>query len=223
MPPVRRLKKSHKNVTGLFYSRKLGRHVQFDSMLERDFILLLDTHPVVLNFSEQPFHICWFDHNGEPQSYCPDFEVTFGPGIFLGRQVHRPWIVETKYRNDLAESWTSLRPKIQAGFANALERGATFHLITEEFLQSNEMNNAKFLRRFQRAFSGRATEAIVERLQKNDGITAEELILSLAETGVETSELTAQLWGAVSHGRVTLDWEQPISLASPIRAAERRL
>jgi hypothetical protein len=69
--PVRKLKKSYKNVTGLYFSRKLGRPVQFDSMLERDFILLLDLHPSVLSFAEQPMRIRWLSSDGLPQVYVP--------------------------------------------------------------------------------------------------------------------------------------------------------
>jgi hypothetical protein len=54
---VRKLKKSHRNVTGRFYSTLLNRLVQFDSLLERDFILLLDMHPSVRWFAEQPLKI----------------------------------------------------------------------------------------------------------------------------------------------------------------------
>ncbi len=50
--PVRKLKKSYRNVTGLFYSNRLRRLVQFDSMLERDFILILDIHPAVRWFAK---------------------------------------------------------------------------------------------------------------------------------------------------------------------------
>src|ERR1017187_4079 len=101
---VRKLKKSYQNVTGLFPSNLLRRLVQFDSMLERDFILLLDLHPSVRWFAEQPMKIRFIDASGVDQVYVPDFYVEFKGGRFLGRNVKRPWIVETKYRRDLVEN-----------------------------------------------------------------------------------------------------------------------
>ena len=107
---VRKLKKSYQNVTGRFYSTLLNRLVQFDSRLERDFILLLDMHPVVRWFAEQPMKIRFTDESGVQQVYVPDFLITFHGGRFLGRKAHRPWIVETKYcsghKDKLAEDLT---------------------------------------------------------------------------------------------------------------------
>lgn len=94
--PVRALKNSYRNVTGLFFSRKLGRLVQFDSMLERDFILLLDMHTAVGSFAEQPMKVDWLDREGVSQVYVPDFLISFTGDVFLGRRIWRPWIVETK-------------------------------------------------------------------------------------------------------------------------------
>ena len=146
--PVRRLKKSYKTVTGRFFSRKLSRLVQFDSMLEHDFILLLDMHPAVQTFAEQPIAISWTDEGGERQVYVPDFYVTFRAGNFLGRRVEKSWMVETKYRTDLVESWHKIRPKLKAGFAEAYRAACTFKVITESFLDSPAVANAAFLRKF---------------------------------------------------------------------------
>src|ERR1700761_7837751 len=113
---VRKLKKSYQNVTGLFCSALLNRSVQFDSLLERDFILLLDMHPSVHWFAEQPMKIRFRDADDAEQVYVPDFLVAFNSDRFLGKSARRPWIVETKYRSELAENWKTIRPKLRAGF-----------------------------------------------------------------------------------------------------------
>ena len=112
---VRRLKKSYQNVTGRFYSTLLNRLVQFDSLLERDFILLLDLHPNVRWFAEQPMRISVGVEDGPEQFYVPDFLVTFHGGGFLGWRTRRPWIVETKCSSDLRANWPKFATEVSGG------------------------------------------------------------------------------------------------------------
>lgn len=146
--PVRKLKKSYQNVTGLYFSQLLRRLVQFDSILERDFIQLLDVHPSVLSFAEQPMKITFIDEDGLDQVYVPDFHVTFRGESFLGRQVKQPWIVETKYWRDLRENWKKIAPKARAGIRTARQLRSTFHIVTEACLDGPPLENARFLRKF---------------------------------------------------------------------------
>lgn len=57
--------------TGFVPSRKNGDVVQYESILERDYIQLLEADPGVLRYSEQPKPICWSD--GE-ESYTTTFD-----------------------------------------------------------------------------------------------------------------------------------------------------
>ncbi len=146
--PVRKLKKSYQNVTGRVYSGRLHRSVQFDSLLEREFIDILNLHPAVRAFEEQPMKIGYVDENGNRQVYVPDFYVRFKGGEFLGRKVNRPWIVETKYRSDLHENWQRIKPKLRAGFRVAVLDRCTFRVVSESILNGPVAKNVKFLKRF---------------------------------------------------------------------------
>lgn len=215
--PVRRLKKSYKNVTGLFFSRKLGRLVQFDSMLERDFILLLDLHPTVQSFAEQPMRIGWLSGDGLPQVYVPDFLISFSGDAFLGRRPLRPWIVETKYRSELTENWYGIKPKIRAGISEAIRRRCAFHIITEKFLSSAPCANARFLRRFANCSSNRSVEtALVEILRSLQVSTPECLVRAITNDANDTSSVMQSLWGAVAQGLIAADMETPLTVDSRV-------
>ena len=68
--------RSGRKVRGLFPSRKLKRMVQWESLLERDAILLFEFSAGVLNYQEQPCLIHYFDDESDShRRYFPDFEI----------------------------------------------------------------------------------------------------------------------------------------------------
>jgi hypothetical protein len=52
-----------RNSPGLWWSATSGRHVAYESWLERDEAMLLDFDPSVIGFAMQPFWLFWRDYN----------------------------------------------------------------------------------------------------------------------------------------------------------------
>lgn len=214
---VRNLKKSYKNVTGRFYSGRLCRLVQFDSILERDFIQILDVHPSVLSFSEQPMKIRFFDEEGVDQCYVPDFHITFKGGFFLGQRVERPWLVETKYRRDLEENWAKIAPKVRAGIRTAHGQKSTFHIVTELSVNGPALANAKFLRRFANAEPPpELTSMVLAQARRPGGITIGE-IRSASPIHSYGHLIDQALWSALARRRMIADLEEPLSPDTRLR------
>lgn len=72
--------RSGRKIRGYFPSRKMGRMVAWESLLERDAILLMEFSRGILSFREQPERIIY--HSGaESREYFPDFVVDFGHTI----------------------------------------------------------------------------------------------------------------------------------------------
>ncbi len=198
---VRRLKKSHQNVTGRFFSVVLNRHVQFDSLLERDFILLLDMHPVIRWFAEQPLKIPFSDGSAG-QFYVPDFLIEFHGGSFMGRNVDRPWIVEMKYCSDLITNWRKIRPKIRAGFREASRRASQFRIVTETRILSAGLENARFLRRhLNSAISSQAMDDIVRFVRAAGQMRISDLTL-------EPTLKPHAVWSAIAKKLLTFNFDQ---------------
>ena len=72
--PVRKVSNRGGNVIGRFPSTKMGRMIAFESLLERDFIYLLDYDPAVEWFEEQPLSIEYV-HEAKLLHYTPDFHL----------------------------------------------------------------------------------------------------------------------------------------------------
>ena len=71
--PVRRYRprKGQRHLSGLWWCATTGRHVGFESWLERDHVMLLDFDPQVVGIGAQPFWMHWTDA-GKPVSHAPD-------------------------------------------------------------------------------------------------------------------------------------------------------
>jgi len=85
-PPVRSFPsyRGQRNYPGLWWAATMGRHVGFESWLERDTALMLDLDPLVVAFASQPFWLRW-DGQGRLRSHAPDWfaRLADGTGVVL--------------------------------------------------------------------------------------------------------------------------------------------
>ncbi|MHB1401831.1 MAG: TnsA endonuclease N-terminal domain-containing protein [Thiobacillus sp.] len=116
---------------GYFPSSKLGRMVAWESLLERDAILLIEFSPGVLSYQEQPALVQYADGT-RVRDYYPDFELE----LANGKRIH----VEVKSSHQLA------KPEFKAKYTAIAEHYARirmdYRIVTEaeicrEPLQTN--------------------------------------------------------------------------------------
>lgn len=81
VPPVRDFPsyRGQRNFPGLYFAACTGRHVGFESWLERDHMMLLDFSPQVRAFSAQPFWLLW-PSGGRVRRHAPDIFVRLADG-----------------------------------------------------------------------------------------------------------------------------------------------
>lgn len=81
VPPVRDFPsyKGQRNFPGLYFAACMGRHVGFESWLERDHMMMLDFSPRVRAFSAQPFWLLW-SLRGKARRHAPDIFVRLADG-----------------------------------------------------------------------------------------------------------------------------------------------
>jgi len=81
VPPVRRFPsyRGQRNFTGLYFAECMGRHVGFESWLERDQLMVLDQSLRVESFAAQPFWLLW-SSGGRVRRHAPDFFVRLVDG-----------------------------------------------------------------------------------------------------------------------------------------------
>lgn len=100
-----------RNIKGMFASRKMGGPVYFDSLIERDFIYLLEYEPHVIYFKEQPFKI-QYQVNGRRRRYTPDFHFIYN-GIDIVAEckpVNKMDEKENQQKFTAARTWCAEQP-----------------------------------------------------------------------------------------------------------------
>lgn len=123
-------------IRGKFPSRKLGRMVQYESLLERDAILLLEYNPLVLRYQEQPSIEIYYDTQQKARKYIPDFEAEFVGGGTL--------IIEIKSASQLQRRKVKL--KLEAVALRFKETGRTFRVLREsDVRQQPRFDNLQLL------------------------------------------------------------------------------
>ncbi len=71
--------REQRNYPGLWWSVTTGRHVGFESWVERDVAMMLDFDREVTGYSSQPFWLCWHDGARE-RRHAPDYFARLAGG-----------------------------------------------------------------------------------------------------------------------------------------------
>ncbi|MFB7634961.1 TnsA-like heteromeric transposase endonuclease subunit [Streptomyces sp. NPDC056149] len=95
--PVRpfRWSRGEHHFPGWYWSATTGRHVGFESWLERDRLLLIDFDPEVVGISSQPFWLHWQDGERE-RRHAPDYFVRRSDGSAVVIDVRADERIEPK-------------------------------------------------------------------------------------------------------------------------------
>lgn len=208
--PVRKIRKNYRNVTGISAATKAVGEAQFESTLERDFLRLLEFSPDVAAFEVQPLTLNWRDEAGTKRSYTPDIRVTFQDATGL-----KPWLCEVKYRSDLKEQWSELRPKFRRAIRYARERGWRFRLMTEVEIRGPVLEAAKFLLPFRRRTipANQATH-VIELVETLKDTTPGDLLRHITPDPNTQAEWLPVIWHLIARFQIGADLQTPLSMSS---------
>lgn len=207
--PVRKIRKNYRNVTGISAAAKAIGEAQFESTLERDFLRLLEFSPDVATFEVQPLTLNWRDDAGTKRSYTPDTLVTFHAAD------RKPWLCEVKYRSDLKEQWSELRPKLRQAIRYAREKGWRFRLMTEVEIRGPALDVAKFLLPFRRRnIPADQSAHVLVLMETLKDTTPSDLLRHIdADPNIQAEWLPA-IWHLVARFRIGADLQSPLSMSS---------
>lgn len=164
--PVRKVSNRGANTIGYFPSLKMRRMVAFESLIERDYLYLLDYDPHVRVFEEQPLVIA-YQHEGQLRHYTPDFHVV-GPG----------WnqLVECKPAAFIERDENQRCFHAASGWC--AEQGWEFRVVTDRDLRTGfRLPNVKLLTRYARHVVDPRVQGQVYRLLRTaqEPITVEDI------------------------------------------------
>lgn len=128
--------RSGRKIRGVFPSRKVGKLVEWESMLERDTILLLEFSPGVKNYRQQPQRVDYADGD-TLRRYYPDFEVI----TTCDEIIH----LEVKPSSQLAKP--DVRHKLRMVAEHYVRQGMEYRILSEDIIRRSPVSqNVTLLR-----------------------------------------------------------------------------
>ena len=206
--PKRSIGTTYSSISGL-YPFKQNEAVAFESTLERDFLIRLETFESVLNVVSQPLTIEYNDQNGKPRHYTPDYLVQYKafPWPF------RPYeLIEVKPRSKLKKHISQWKPKYKAAIKFCKQHDYVFHLMDENRIRDQRWKNAMFLQRYRKMqFDSADTQWIINHLKKM-GTATFDYLLSRHFFGENDKAIgISLLWHLVANKLIECDLSLPLS------------
>lgn len=214
--PVRKIPKNYAGVTGSYSSRKNADMAGFESLLERDYFLLLDFDPAVESFEPQPVRI---PVPGVPRGYVPDVLVKYFPARDGTRQ--RPLLAEIKHSNDLARNADKYAKKFEEARRYAQAQDWEFRVVDERAIRTPRLANLKFLREYRNVDPDEAnTRRLLSFMAAAGGCnTSTALLQGIAADEEDLLQLLPTLWAMVLRGHLLADLDiqfgQTVALRLP--------
>lgn len=202
--PVRKVvRPTGRGIRCYFPSRKMGRMISCESLLERDAALILEMSPNILGYEEQPVHIYYYDE-GEIKHYIPDFEVYLRNGEIAHIEVKPS---RKLAQLDLVKRFASIRRHYS-------EIGMEFRILTEKDLRVEP-----FLSNLNRLFQHlpwNSDESLDGHIQSLDLLPAKTITGAAAVCG---SELV--VYRLIAAGHLQCDLSKPLSGNTSIKRNQK--
>ena len=201
--PVRKIPKNYLFVTGAYASKKNKSMDGFESLLEKDYYMLLDFDSTVESFDVQPVKI---KVPGGAKKYVPDVLVKFHPDPVTG-EIRRNELAEVKTTADLTRNAEKYAPKFASAQQYAKDHGWDFRIVTEKEIRGPRLSNLKFLRAYRNVqVTNDQKSTVLDFVRTADGSTSSTKILeSLAPTDDDKLRWLPVLWSMVLTGDLVAD------------------
>lgn len=192
-----------RHIRGYFPSKKLNRLVAWESLLEKDALLLMELSPGVLTYQEQPEEISYWD--GETLcSYIPDLRVNLHDETSL--------LVEVKPTDELK------RPVVKAKYTRIAqhlqEQDEHFLILTEQEIRQEPLfsNLRQLLHWYNHAPENLpSAKEVAATLKGHDHASLQEY-LDVFSPGVA--------YALLAKGLLVADLSQVLTPASPVQLPE---
>lgn len=219
--PVRKIPKNYLCVTGSFASRKNRRMLGFESLLERDFMILQEFDDNVERFEEQPVKIVVTNGKGRKPPYVPDLLIHYKA---TAAKPKKPLLAEVKARRDLDKNKAKYASKFSAAKTYANERGWQFKVVDDEAIRIARLPNLKFLREYHLiAPVSEQVRRVLKGVEEAGGwIELEDLLGNLCHGDSERLAILPVIWHLVATRQIDVDMNKPFTDRTPLALPKRR-
>ncbi len=206
---VRKIPKNYLHVTGGYSSKKNEEMKAFESLLEKDYLLLLDFDDTVESFDVQPVRI---PVSGIPKGYVPDVFVKYRPDPQTNK-IRKSSLIEVKHSDDLERNAVKYAPKFAAARKYAEARDWEFITMDQRAIRTPRLDNIKFLRGYRNVIpSDGDIQAVLSAATSSTDETSLRLLLKiLAPTDDDKLYWLPIIWSMVLTQQLGTDLDQPFS------------
>lgn len=204
---IRKVHSNGRTIVGYVHSGKNKKPIQFESLLEREFLYLLEYDSAVIEIADQPFSIN-YPSRGDKRFYTPDFLASYRDG----KQV----VFEVKYSHDLETNSRKYAAKFKAAKIFAKSKGYIFRTITEKEIRTTYKENVKRLLIFQGVSADlSAQHAILNCLRNSSPKSFLDLVKIITDSPEEQQTYIRPFWVLLCQKIITADLFMPLTLKSP--------
>jgi hypothetical protein len=192
--PVRNVSHHRGSAIGRFPSTKMKRMIAFESLLERDFVYLLDFDPLVTWFEEQPVRIEYV-HEEKHLHYTPDF--------LLVEKQQQSVLVECKPERfvDTDEN----RRKFTIARKWCQERNWQFRIVTEQEIRVGyRLQNVKLLTQYARQRTDPRIRSQILTYLHNNGSSATLKEIAQSLCSIPPDSVTVHVLHMAYHHEIAL-------------------
>lgn len=201
---VRVVPRNRRSVTGFLSWR--GQHaIQYESTLERDFLIRQEFSLSVVEVISQPCRIPFTTGTGRAAQYTPDFLVLYSADSASPRFQIQPLLVEVKPESEWREHWREWLPKWKAARRYAASQGWTFRIMDESRIRTQALANIQFLRRYRNSsYPLDESNWIVDSVRELGAATFDYLLAKHFQ-GIYAAEGVRHLWSLLASRRLECD------------------
>ncbi|MDZ4296868.1 MAG: TnsA endonuclease N-terminal domain-containing protein [Moraxellaceae bacterium] len=212
---VRKIKPTRRSLSGA-YAFRGETMIPFESSLERDFIIRMESFRDVLDVIPQPAQVPFVSGNGRSYVYTPDFLVYFRLAHHDYERYPKPLLVEIKPRNEIRVHWKDWKPKFLAAHRFALEQGFLFKIYDESRIRDVALQNIRFLMRYKHMKVDSVDVAAIQMTLKRTGASTVDSLLAKHYGGIYREQGITHIWHMLASKQLDCDIFEPLSMFTEV-------
>lgn len=205
---AREIRANHRSITG--WLQASDKSIPFESSLERDFGYLALFDLRVRRVCSQPVAITYTDPEGKSRHYTPDFQVTY---------FHSPYgevdaLVEVKPSSEFSSMGGLDNSKFVAAKSWCEEHGMAFHVLTENEIRGQHLDNVRALYPFRLSHPDEdmsVTMHVWSFARENSGMMIGKILEACSSAEISSSDVQRSLWCLIATRQLFCDLSQPLT------------
>ncbi|RXJ77049.1 heteromeric transposase endonuclease subunit TnsA [Arcobacter sp. F155] len=213
----RKIGYTYGSVSGHYPFRKKSS-IAYESLLERDFLIMLEFNDSVSEVVGQPLSLIYKNKNGKTVPYTPDFLVYFNePNTPLMRLKRKPLLIEVKPKDKLEKNFCEYKYRFKQAIKYAQENDLIFKIYDESKIRTQYFKNIMFLKRYQRLnFDNEDIDEILSFLYVSGNNSIEYVLEYFCVTKEQKGLMLSLIYNLLYHKKILCNFNQPINMETQI-------